>query len=75
MMVSLPEDLLARIDAEAHRRSTSRSALLALAAARELSRRDSTEIAEALARSESRFRRSGEFESAQLIRKERDSRP
>jgi len=73
--VSLPDELLSRIDAEAKRRSTSRSALLALAAQRELRRRDSAEIAEAIARSERRFLRSGNFESAELIRQERDSRP
>jgi len=75
VMVSLPDELLSRIDAEAKRRSTSRSALLALAAQRELRRRDSAEMAEAIARSERRFLRSGNFESAELIRQERDSRP
>src|SRR4051794_26185917 len=66
VMVSLPDELLALIDAEAKRRSTSRSALLALAAQRELRRRDSAEIAEAIARSELRFMGSGDFESADL---------
>jgi metal-responsive CopG/Arc/MetJ family transcriptional regulator len=74
VMVSLPDELLSLIDAEARRRSTSRSALLALAAKRELGRRDSAEIAAAIARSEKRFLRSGDFESAELIRQERDSR-
>lgn len=73
VMVSLPDDLLARIDLEAKRRSTSRSALLALAASRELDRRDSEEVAQAIARSEERFRRSGHFEAADVIRLERDS--
>ena len=39
-MVSLPDDVLERVDAEARRRSTSRSALLTLAVRRELDRRD-----------------------------------
>ena len=75
VMVSLPDELLARIDREAKRRATSRSALLALAASRELERRDSEEIAQAITRSEKRFRSSGAFDAAELIRNERDSRP
>ena len=75
VMVSIPDDLLARIDREAKRRATSRSALLALAASRELERRDSEEIAQAITRSEKRFRGSGAFDAAELIRNERDSRP
>jgi hypothetical protein len=74
VMVSLPDDLLARIDHEAKRRSTSRSALLAVAASRELENRDSDEIADAITRSEERFRRTADFESADVIRRERDSR-
>jgi predicted transcriptional regulator len=76
VMVSLPDDLLARIDREAMRRSTSRSALLSVAAVRELERRDSDEVAAAITRSENRFRtHSGAFDAADLIRQERDSRP
>ena len=74
VMVSLPDDLLARIDLEAKRRSTSRSALLAVAASRELERRSSEEIAHAVARSEERFRQAGPFDAAEIIRRERDSR-
>ena len=73
-MVSLPDDLLAELDAEAKRRSTSRSALLASAARRELARRDPVELAQALERSERRFRSSGSFESADLVRSDRDDR-
>lgn len=75
VMVSLPDELLARIDREAKKRSTSRSALLALAANRELDRRDSAAVVSALARSEQRFRQAGAFDAADLIRQERDSRP
>ena len=75
VMVSIPDDLLARIDREAKRRATSRSALLALAASRELERRDSEEVDQAITRSEKRFRRSGAFDAAELIRNERDSSP
>ncbi|HYI57299.1 MAG TPA: ribbon-helix-helix protein, CopG family [Microlunatus sp.] len=75
VMISLPEDLLAQIDDEAERRSTSRSALLAAAARRELSRRDNALVAAAIERSEQRFRESGAFEAAELVRTERDARP
>ncbi|MEP6816300.1 MAG: ribbon-helix-helix protein, CopG family [Marmoricola sp.] len=73
VMVSLPEDLLAQIDTEAQRRSTSRSALLASAARRELARRDSEQVAEAIARSVRRFADAGTFEAADLVRRDRDS--
>lgn len=74
VMVSLPDDLLAQLDAEVKRRSTSRSALLAVAARRELSRPDPAKLAEAIARSERRFRAAGSFESADLVRQDRDNR-
>jgi len=73
VMVSFPGDLLAEIDAEATRRATTRSALLAEAARRELSRRDSTEVAAAIARSEKRFVGAGSFEAADLVRADRDA--
>jgi len=73
VMVSLPEELLAEIDAEAGRRSTSRSALLATAARRELARRDSNEVAAAIARSEQRFAGAGAFEASEVVRTDRDA--
>jgi len=72
-MVSLPDELLAELDEEAKRRSTSRSGLLATAARRELSRRDSVQMAEAISRSERRFRAAGSFDAADLVRQDRDS--
>jgi hypothetical protein len=74
VMVSLPDDLLVQLDAEVKRRSTSRSALLAIAARRELARRDPADLAAAIERSERRFRDAGSFESADLIRSDRDNR-
>jgi metal-responsive CopG/Arc/MetJ family transcriptional regulator len=74
VMVSLPDDLMAELDAEVRRRSTSRSALLAEAARRELARRDPVEVVAAIERSERRFRRSGSFEAAELVRADRDDR-
>lgn len=73
-MVSLPDDLLAQLDAEVKRRSTSRSALLASAARRELARQDPAALAEVIERSERRFRAAGTFESADLVRSDRDNR-
>jgi metal-responsive CopG/Arc/MetJ family transcriptional regulator len=75
VMVSLPDDLLAAIDAEAVRRETSRSALLAVAARRELRRRDPGVVEAAIERSRKRLSGSGSFESADLVRAERDRRP
>lgn len=74
VMVSIADELLAKIDAEAKRRSTSRSALLAVAARRELARRDNDLVAAAIERSERRFQESGPFEAADLVRTDRDSR-
>ncbi|MGC8514156.1 MAG: hypothetical protein ACP5P1_14155 [Acidimicrobiales bacterium] len=73
VMVSLADDLLAEIDAEAARRSTSRSALLAAAARRELARRDPDRVAAAIERSEQRFRNAGTFEAVDLVRADRES--
>jgi predicted transcriptional regulator len=75
VMVSLPDDLLAQVDEEAARRSTSRSALLALAVRRELQRRDPAAIDAAIARSRARFADAGPFDAADLIRAERDRLP
>jgi metal-responsive CopG/Arc/MetJ family transcriptional regulator len=72
VMVSLPDDLLAQIDEEAKRRSTSRSALLATAARRELASSTPDAMDAAIARSVERFRSSGAFESADLVRADRD---
>ena len=74
VMVSLPDELVAELDEEARRRSTSRSALLATAARRELARRDPAAVAEAIARSERRFRTARRFEAAELVRQDRDGR-
>ncbi len=74
VMVSIADDLLAKIDAEAKRRSTSRSALLATAARSELARRDNELVAAAVERSEKRFQDSGAFEAADLVRADRQSR-
>ena len=74
VMVSLKDDLLGAIDAEVDRRHTTRSAFLALAASRELARRDSATVQAAITRSEQRFRATGSYEAADLVRDDRDSR-
>jgi len=74
VMVSIPDDLLERIDEAARSREVSRSALLALAARRELARRDTAVVAAAIARSEARFDNAGSFDSAALVRADRDTR-
>lgn len=74
VMVSLPEELISEIDAEARRRSMSRSALLAAAARRELARSDPAAVDDAIVRSEERFRTAGRFEAADLVRRVRDGR-
>jgi metal-responsive CopG/Arc/MetJ family transcriptional regulator len=74
VMVSLPDDLIQELDEAARRRSTSRSALLAAAARRELARHDPGAVDEAISRSERRFRKAGRFEAADLVRRDRDSR-
>ncbi|MGH9169746.1 MAG: ribbon-helix-helix protein, CopG family [Acidimicrobiales bacterium] len=74
VMVSLPDELVRDLDEEARRRSMSRSALLAAAARRELARRDPATVAEAITRSEQRFRAAGAFDAAELVRQDRDTR-
>jgi predicted transcriptional regulator len=74
VMVSLPDELLRNVDEEAKRRSMSRSALLAVAVRRELARRDPEAVADAIARSEQRFRTAGGFDAAELVRRDRDTR-
>ena len=73
VMISLPEDLLRRLDNEARKRSISRSGLLAAALQRELDRRDPDEVAAAIRRSERRFQAAGLFEAADLVRSDRET--
>ncbi len=74
VMVSVPDELLARIDTEARRRMTTRSGLLALAATHELERGDSRAYDDAIQRSRSRFLGAVPFEAADLVRAERNGR-
>lgn len=71
-MVSLPADLLDDVDQEASRRGSSRSALLAVAARRELQQSDPAEVEAALGRVRAAMRAAGRFEAADLVRAERE---
>jgi hypothetical protein len=73
-MISLPDDVLARIDDEAERRGTSRSALLRAAALRELGQPDPAAVTAAIDRSRARFATAGSFDSTALVRAERNVR-
>ena len=73
-MVSLPDELLRRIDSAAMRNGTSRSGWLAKAARRELSRRDPAAVREAIERSEKRFADVPALDAAEVIRLDRDER-
>jgi metal-responsive CopG/Arc/MetJ family transcriptional regulator len=72
VMVSLPADLLADLDREAQRRGSSRSALLATAARRELDQQDSAAVDAALERVRAALRSAGSFDAPDLVRAERD---
>lgn len=72
VMVSLPAELLLDLDREAARRGSSRSALLATAARRELEQQNDTELDALLDRARAALRPAGAFESADIVRAERD---
>ncbi len=73
-MVSMPSDLLERIDRAAADRHTSRSAFLQEVARRELGWPDPVGIQSALDRGRAALADAGRFESAALVRRERDVR-
>ena len=74
VMISLPDDLLERIDRAAAAECTSRSAFIQEAARRQLGWPDSVAVDAALERARAALAGVGRFESAELIRAERDSR-
>jgi metal-responsive CopG/Arc/MetJ family transcriptional regulator len=71
VMVSLPADLLSDLDREAARRGSTRSALLATAARRELEQQNPADLDAALERARATMRAAGSFEAADLVRAER----
>jgi len=72
VMVSFPDELLERVDAEAVRRATTRSALLRDAVSRELARRDPELVRRAIEEARTLFDGVGGFDSGPLVRSERD---
>jgi hypothetical protein len=74
ILVSLPDDLLERLNREAARRGVTRSALIQQAATRELGWPDPAVIDAALDRARSALAGAGTFESAAAIRRDRDER-
>lgn len=73
-MISLPPDLLERLDRVAGERGTSRSALLQEVVRRELGWPDPAAFDAALERGRRALTGAGAFEAAELIRRERDAR-
>jgi hypothetical protein len=74
VMVSIPDELLTRIDREADERGTTRSGFLQEAARRELGWPDPARIDAALDRGRAALAGAGSFEAAELIRSEREAR-
>jgi hypothetical protein len=71
VLISMPDDLLERIDREAATKGTSRSRFLQDAARRELGTPSAQRIAAALALGREALAGAGPFESAELIREGR----
>lgn len=74
VMISMPPDLLERIDRVAGERGTSRSAFLQEVLRRELGWPDPATFDVAVERGRAALDGVGAFESAELIREERDGR-
>jgi predicted transcriptional regulator len=74
VLISIPEDLLARVDREAGRRSMTRSALLQQAARHELGWPDTATIDVALERARAALSGVGSLESVEAIRQGREER-
>ena len=72
VMVSLPDELLKRVDEAAKQRQTTRSGLVAQALHEKLLKRDPAEIQAAIDRSVARFANAGRFDAAAEVRWERD---
>ncbi len=70
----MPDDLLERIDREAERRGATRSGFLQHAAQRELGWPDPAAFDAMLERGRAALAGAGAFESAEVIREDRDAR-
>lgn len=74
VMISLPDELLARLDLETRRRATTRSGLLQQAIRRELDHLDVEAVRAALDDVRVGIDAAGKFEAADLVRAARDAR-
>jgi predicted DNA-binding protein len=74
VMISMPEDLLERVDRAAAERGKSRSAFLQEVVRHELGWPDPVAFDTALERGRRALARVGAFESTELIREQRDAR-
>lgn len=74
VLVSFPEDLLARLDREAEHRGLTRSALLQEAVQHELGWPDDARLDEALGRGRAALAEADSFEAIDLIRADRERR-
>jgi Arc/MetJ-type ribon-helix-helix transcriptional regulator len=74
VLVTMPDDLLERIDRETKSAGSTRSDFLQEAARRQLGWPDPTAIDAALERGRAALAEVGSFESAELIRSEREER-
>jgi hypothetical protein len=74
VLISIPDELLERVDREAAAKGTSRSRFLQEAAVRELGTPSRERIAAALARGRDAMAGAGPFESTELIRDVRKAR-
>lgn len=74
VLISVPDDLLARIDRESRTRGTTRSRFLEEAAQHELGWPQADSMDAAVKRAREALAGAGPFESAGLIRHDRDTR-
>jgi len=74
VLVTMPDDLLARIDRETKRAGSTRSDFLQEAARRRLGWPDRAAVDAALERGRAALADAGSFESAELIRAQREER-
>ncbi|MFN2591972.1 MAG: CopG family ribbon-helix-helix protein [Candidatus Dormibacteria bacterium] len=73
VLISIPDDLLERLDLEAKRRGGSRSSLLRSAVRRELGWAPPAVIDTALNRGRAALHGIGGFDSSELVRRQRDA--
>jgi metal-responsive CopG/Arc/MetJ family transcriptional regulator len=73
VMISMPEELLASLDAEASAREVTRSALIAQAVRREISSPDAARVDELLSAARSVMKETGAWSAEDLVRNERDT--